>query len=195
LVLAVAALAAGTAFAVARFTAPAPDPGSVIAVKATPSLLVAIRDLARLETTELHIEKVIDLTDTQTRLFGLVRATDALLLVAAVDVTMGIDLAKLSDGDIRMDPTSKLARICLPAPEILSSRLDEPHTYVYSRSTGLLAKRNEALEARARQEAVASVEKSVREGDATARAKAQAEKQLRAIATELGASQVEFTCP
>jgi hypothetical protein len=184
----------GGAFAVARMTAPAPA-GPTIEMRPTPSLLVAVRDLARLETTELHFEKVIDLSETQTRVFGLVDATDALLLVAAVDVTMGVDLGKLGEGDVRAGVDGGPARVCLPAPEIFSSRLDEQHTYVYRRTTGLLAKRNEALEARARAEAIADVEKAVRSGDAAARARAQAERQIRALASQLGAGSVEFACP
>src|SRR5687768_8123922 len=39
-----------------------------VTVKPTPSMLTAVRDLARLETTEVHVEKVIDLTDRQSRL-------------------------------------------------------------------------------------------------------------------------------
>src|SRR5262245_52972291 len=167
------------------FAAPpsAPPPG-VVTVRPSASLLVAIRDLARLETTELHIEKVIDLSDRQSRLFGLVEATDAMLLVAAGDVTIGIDLAKIGDNDVSMDPQSGVASLRLPSPEILSSRLDEKGTYVYTRSTDVLAKRNENLETRARQEALAAIEKAAREADMTARAKQQAERSLRALVTQ-----------
>src|SRR3954451_8813318 len=46
-------------------------------LKATPAILMSVRDLARLETTEMHIEKVVDLTDKQSRFFGLLETTDA----------------------------------------------------------------------------------------------------------------------
>jgi hypothetical protein len=188
-------LAAAGVFAVTRITAPAPVPAPVVVVKPSPSLLVAVRELARMETLDLHFEKVIDLTEKQSRFFGMIETTDALLLVAAVDVTMGVDLTKLSERDVEMGPDGGVARMCLPAPEILSSRLDEAHTYVYRRSTGILAKRNEALESRARQEAIAEVESAVHQGDAATRARAQAERAIRALADRLGANEVEFTCP
>src|SRR5262249_5617783 len=92
---AVAILARLGGLAVARIPAPRP----AIAVAPSPSLLVAARELSRVEALDLHFEKVIDLTETQSRLFGLVDATDAILLVAAVDVTMGVDLGKLRDDD------------------------------------------------------------------------------------------------
>src|SRR5262245_19690928 len=64
-------------------------------VRPTPTILMSVRDLARLETNELHMEKVVDLSDKQSRFFGLFDSTDAILLVAAGDVTIGIDLKKL----------------------------------------------------------------------------------------------------
>jgi hypothetical protein len=198
LALAAVAMVAGTcAFAVARFTTrPEPPPPSITTVVApSPNLLIAMRDLARLESLDLHYEKVIDLKQSQSRLWGMVEASDGLLLVAAVDVTMGVDLAKLRDADVTPPENGGPARVCLPDPEILSSRLDEAHTYVYRRSTDVLAKRDEGLEAQARKAAVTEVERAVREGDAAARARAQAERSIRALASELGVHDVDFTCP
>jgi hypothetical protein len=165
-------------------TGPTPRP--------TSTLVIAVRDLARLETTQLHVERVIDLTDTQSRFFGMVQATDAILLVAAGDVTIGVDLSKLKEGDVSLDPTTKRASFVVPEPEVFSSRLDEERTYVYTRSTSLIAKRNERLEARARQEAVASFERAARDGDTMDRAKRQAERELRSIALGLGATDASF---
>jgi hypothetical protein len=170
-----------------------PPPPSVITVRATPDILIAVRDLARLETAEVHVEKVIDLTDQQSRMFGLIRATDALLLVAVGRATLGVDLSKLGEGDVSMDAASKTAHLRLPPPELLQAGLDEKATYVYTRSTSLLARRNEQLESEARREAVESIKKAALAPDMVARAKAQAEKQLRSLITQLGAERVEIT--
>jgi hypothetical protein len=172
---------------------PKAPPSSVITSRPTPSMLVAVRDLARLETTELHIEKVIDLSDKQSRLFGLIEVTDAILLVAVGRATIGIDLSKLRESDVSMDPTTKVASLRLPKPELLSAALDERATYVYTRTTSVLARRNEALESHARREALAAIEKVAMEGDVEVRAKAQAERQLTSLLTQLGASAVEIT--
>src|SRR6185312_3612346 len=77
------------------------------------TLLLATRDMSRLETTELHVEKVIDLTDTQSRLYGLVEGSDNVLLVAVGDVTLGVDLGKLEDGDVTMDEKTHAAHFRL----------------------------------------------------------------------------------
>jgi hypothetical protein len=111
------------------------------------------------------------------------------------DVSMGIDLAKVKEGDIAMDEKTHVARMKLPAPEVFSSRLDEKATYVYSRSQSFFGKRNEQLESRARQEAQDVIRKQADSEQARTRAKAQAEKVLRELATSLGATSVTFEWP
>ena len=89
-----------------------------------------------------------------------------------------------------MDAKTKVARIALPMPEIFSAHLDEAKTYVYTRSTSVIGRRNEQLETRARQEAVRALESAVMETDVMDRSKRQAEKELRALAMGLGAVDV-----
>ncbi len=170
-----------------------PAPTSVITVRPTAAILVAVRDLARLETGEVHVEKVIDLTDQQKRLFGLIDATDALLLVAVGHGTLGVDLSKVRDDDITMDAAGKVATLRLPPIELLQAGLDEDATYVYTRSTSVLARRNEHLEAQARREAVAAIKRAATTPDMMSRARVQAERQIRALVSRLGAERVEIT--
>jgi len=168
-----------------------PPPDHVITERPTPSLLTAIREVSRLETAEVHVEKVVDLTDRQSAFFGLVEAKDALLLVAVGRAVVGVDLGKMRETDVAFDPKTSVARIDLPEPEVLSASLDEDATYVFARSTDLLAKRNEQLEASARRQAQRAIEAAARTPDVMGRARAQAEKQVSALARALGAKQVE----
>jgi len=160
--------------------------------KPSNTLLLATRDLSRLETTELHVEKVVDLTDTQSRFYGLVEGTDNVLLVAVGDVTLGVDLSKLRDGDVSMDETTHAAHFTLPQPEVFSARLDERATYVYHRETSVFAKRNEQLESKAREEAQDTIKRQADSDESKKRARDQAEKVLRQLATSLGAQSVTF---
>jgi hypothetical protein len=164
-----------------------------VRVHASNTVVRSLRDIARLETTSLHVEKVIDVKDKQDRLHGLVQADDALLFIASGEVVVGVDLAKVRDEDVRFDEATKTAYITLPDPEVFSARFDEMHSYVRSRETDLLAKRNEQLESVARREAIAAFEAAGREPDVTTRAKAQAEKQLRSLAQAWGARTVVIT--
>jgi hypothetical protein len=191
--LVVAGIAAlGTAVYVATWQPPIPL-SSTLSVRPSATLLIAIRDVARLETNELHLEKVIDLSDKQSQFFGLIEATDAILLVATGDVVVGVDLSKIDEGDVSIDPKTKVASLTLPPPQIFSSHLDESKTYVYTRSTSMTARRSDHLETKARQEAVAAIEKAARESDVMIRARGQAEKELRSLAMGLGASSVVVT--
>ena len=164
--------------------------GAYDSLRPGPALLLSIRELARLEVIELHLEKVIDLTQKQSRFFGLIETSDAILLVAAGDVTLGVDLSQVRDQDLSFDPQTRAARLVLPAPEVFSARLDEKQTYTYTRVTGLLARRDEQLEARARQAALDAIVKAAESTDASERAKVQAERTLRVLLSRTGASQV-----
>jgi hypothetical protein len=145
-----------------------------------------LRALSRLETSSLHLEKVVELADHQKHLRGLVEADDKILFVAAGEVVLGVDLSKLADGDVRSE--HGMAYITLPPPEILSTRFDESHSYVHARDTDVLARRNEGLEAAARREAMVAFTKSAQDPRAIESAKAQAEKQLRTLAKAWGAN-------
>jgi hypothetical protein len=169
---------------------PAPEPTSVTVVRPTPAVVTALRDLARLESAQAHVERVIDLRDKQTRFFGLLEAEDAILLVASGDVVAGVDLAKLGEADVSIDMEAKRATIRLPAPEILSARLDSSNTYVHARSTELLARRNERLETEARKEAERTIVEAARKSGLLDRAASNAKRTVESLVRSLGYSEV-----
>lgn len=145
-----------------------------------------LRALSRLETAALHVEKVIDVRDHQKRLGGLVDANDALLFVASGEVLLGIDFAKLTEADVKLDPAKSTVEIVLPTPEVLSTRFDESRSYVHTRSTDVLATRNEALESAARKDAIAAFEAAGKEPRAVALARRSAEAQVVAWGRAVG---------
>jgi hypothetical protein len=159
----------------------------------TSTVIVAIRNLARLETVSFHMERVIDLKNRQSHLFGLLQGDDAILLVAAGDVVAGIDLAKLQDGDVTIEPTTHRAHLTLPAPELLSVRLDNQNTYVHSRKTDMFAFRQVELETRARQEAEASIRDAAVSGGILKRARDSAAHTITVLVQSLGYDDVELT--
>lgn len=162
-------------------------------VHPTPTVLKDLRELSRLETLSLHVEKVVDVKDHQRRLYGLVDAEDSLLFVATGEVVLGVDLGRLKDGDARFDEATRTAYVTLPPVEVLSSRFDEGHSYVHARSTDVLAKRNETLESLARRDALAAFEATAKDPKSIDRARAQAEKQITALARGWGARDVVVT--
>jgi hypothetical protein len=163
------------------------------ALRSTPSVVVAVRDLARLESAEYHIERVIDLRDRQSRLFGLIRTQDAILFVAVGQVTAGVDLTELADGDVTVDREAGSAVIVLPPARVLSTRLDNERSWVYARSTDVLAQRKEDLETRARQEAERTLEQSAVDGGILERARTNAERTIATFVRSLGYTSVSVT--
>ncbi|MEO7330958.1 MAG: DUF4230 domain-containing protein [Minicystis sp.] len=167
-----------------------PASTSVTVVRPSINVILSIRDLARLETNTFHLERVVDLSDQQTRLFGLVEAKDAILLVAVGDVVAGVDLQKLRDADVTADMEKKSVTVKLPAPEIFSTTLDNAKTRVFLRKTDTLAQRHEDLEERARREAAAGMEKAAREGGILDRARGGAEKAVRSLLRSAGFEEI-----
>lgn len=155
------------------------------------AMVAAIRDLARLQTTSFHMERVIDLQQRQRTLFGLVESTDAILLVAAAEVEAGVDLARMQDGDVVVDLEARTAVITLPAPEIFSARLDNERTYVHTRRTDALAARSEQLETRARREAERSLEEAAVAAGILVRARDNARTAVATLVRALGYDRVE----
>lgn len=180
-------LAVGLGTLLGRCSKSTPKPAaSVTVVRGTPSVVTAIRGLSNLEGAQFHIEKVIDLKEKQSRFFGLIHANDAILLVAAGDVTAGVDLSSVRDGDVRIDQKTSTAEITLPPAKILSHRLDNKHTYVQSRETDLLAKRKLDLETRARQEAEKSIVEAAKKSNILPVAQASVQRTVESLVRSLG---------
>jgi hypothetical protein len=116
-------------------------------------VVVAVRDLARLEGAEFQVERVVSASDKQARLWGLLEVEDAILLVASGNIVAGVDLSSLKESDFELDESKHSARVTLPSSTVFSARLDNDRTYIYRRDTDVLAERRESLETRARQEA------------------------------------------
>ena len=157
----------------------------------TPAVITAMRELAVLQTASFHVERVIDLRDRQSHLFGLVHAEDAMLLVAAGDVSAGVDLGQLRDEDVVVDALAHTATIRLPPAQVLSASLDNEATYVHTRRTDALARRQETLETRARQEAERSLRDAALAGGILQRAQEGAERTLRSLLRSLGYERVQ----
>jgi len=188
-------IALGLGALAGRLTAPSPPPppSAVTVVRPTPDVVVAIRDLAELTSAEYHVERVVDLTEKQRVLFGLVEAEDAILLIAAGSVTAGVDLAQVKPEDVQVDPEAGRARIRLPPPKILRSRIDNERTYVHRRDTDLFAKRQEHLETQARREAERTITKAAEQAQILDRARDNARRSVESLVRSLGYSDVEVT--
>lgn len=184
-------------WAALRLRAPSLPPLSTTqtSVRPLPNVLLAVHDLARIESVAYHMERVIDLTEKQSRLFGLLESRDAILLVAVADVNAGIDLAKLAASDIDADTKTGSVHVRLPPPEIFHVAFDTEHTYVHTRQTDLLARRQENLETRARNEAERVLVDAARDAGILARAGENGRRVVEGLLRSLGYQNVTVTLP
>jgi hypothetical protein len=163
----------------------------VVEVQPRPNVIGAVRDLRVMTTAEQQVDRIMDIKSHQSKLFGLVNADDALLLVASGSVSAGIDLGELQESDVHVDWDKRSVRMKLPPAKVLSSRLDNERTYVHSRKTDLLASRSESLEGEARTKAEAEIVQAARDAGILPRASKNAAQTLEALLRGLGFRQVE----
>jgi hypothetical protein len=147
-----------------------------------------VRALARLETIQYSVEKVITAEigqGTFSFLYG-----DRLLFVAHGIVIAGIDMEKLQPGDMRLDNSVLFVR--LPPTEIFIATLDNQKSYVYDRDTGLFTKGTTDLETLARQAAEDEIRKAALEDGILLQAQRNAELYLMRFFNALGYKTVIF---
>ncbi len=115
-----------------------------------PTVVRQIQQLQRLETVSYTMDKIISGEHDNAYLPKFL-AGDRLLLVVHGEVVGGINLAGLQPGDVLLQ--GQKALIHLPPAEILSTRIDNAKTRVYSRDTGLFSSPDPNLESEVREEA------------------------------------------
>jgi hypothetical protein len=147
-----------------------------------------IRALARLETIQYSIEKVIT-AEVGQGTFGFAFG-DRLLFVAHGIVIAGIDMEKLRPEDMRYD--GGVLYVNLPPAEIFIATLDNEKSYVYDRETGLLTKGQTDLETLARQTAEQEILKAALEDGILVQAQRNAEAYLIKFFAALGFNTVIF---
>ncbi len=153
------------------------------------TIINQIRPLARLETIQYTVEKVITAEvgqDGLAPLFG-----DKLLFVGHGYVTAGIDLQDIKAEDFVID--NGQITVHLPQAEIFEATLDNDKSYVYDRVTGLLTHGDVNLETTARQAAEEQIKQAALDDGILQQAQANAETYLQSLLNQLGYSQVVFT--
>ncbi len=152
------------------------------------SIIHEVRSLARLETIQYSVEKVITAQTAQGAfafLFG-----DKLLFVAHGTVIAGIDLEKIGPSDITVQ--NGVVTLRMPPPEIFATSLDNEKSYVYNRQTGALTHGDTNLETTARRAAEQEIQKTALEDGILNQAEANAESYLSRLVRDLGYQDVIF---
>jgi len=144
--------------------------------------ITEIRALARLETIQYTVEKVITAEQGQgtfSFLFG-----DKLLFVAHGFVIAGIDMNKIEPQHMRYE--GNVLYVTLPPAEVFVATLNNEKSYVYDRETGILSQGVVDLETLARQAAEQEILKAAMEDGILTQAQTNAEAFLLKFFAALG---------
>jgi len=155
------------------------------------TIVYQIRTLARLETIQYSMEKVITAETGQ----GVLRSLfgDRLLFIAHGYVVAGVDMKKLFPADMHTE--EGILYVELPPAEIFIATLDNDKSYVYDRETGILTQGDVNLETLARQAAEDEIREAALEDGILKQAQANAEAYLYRLLRSLGFVDVVFIEP
>ena len=112
-----------------------------------PAIVQKIQRLNRLETVVYSMDTVVEGSKSSVVLPDLL-AGDRILLVVHGQSIAGIDLSQLKPEDVRITESSgsRSIHVTLPASQLFVTNLDNQHTRVYARTTGILVPVDQNLE-------------------------------------------------
>jgi hypothetical protein len=153
------------------------------------TIIHEVRSLARLETIQYSVEKVIT-AETRQDIFGPLFG-DKLLFVAHGVVIAGVDLEKLTPEDFQRD--GNVLNLRLPQAEIFIVTLDNDKSYIYDRQTGFLTHGDVQLETLARRAAEDEIRKAALDDGILRLAQQNANYYLSRLLRDLGYDDVVFS--
>jgi Protein of unknown function (DUF4230) len=154
-----------------------------------PTVVRQIQQLQRLETVSYTTDKIISGEHANAYLPNFL-AGDRLLLVVHGEVVGGIDLAGLGAGDVEIQ--GQKVSIHLPPAEVLSTRLDNAKTRVYSRDTGLFSSPDPNLESEVREEAEQELQQAALQDGILRTANENAQSTISGMLKGFGFREVDF---
>jgi Protein of unknown function (DUF4230) len=159
-----------------------------------PAVVHRIQRLNRVETVVYSIDTVVEGSKSSPVLPDLL-AGDRLLLVVHGQSIAGIDLAQLRPEDVRIDDKngSRSIHVTLPASQLFITTLDNQHTRVYARSTGLLVPVDQNLESETRAKAEQQLQQSALADGILDTARKNARATITTLLYSLGFQQVDVT--
>ncbi len=163
----------------------------IVSVTPSPAVIVQrLQALNRWETAQMVSQHLVEVRSESTWLpsflFG-----ERLLLIAQAEVVAGINMRRLSPENVQVQGDRIV--LTLPPPQILSVRLNEVQTRVFTRERGWLVFTPDSdLERRARLQAIQEARQAALRSDLLPFAMRRAEENLTAFLRALGFQEVEI---
>jgi hypothetical protein len=165
---------------------------STIFDTSVPVVVEKIQRLSRLETVVYSLDTVVE-GDLSSPLLPDALAGDRILLVVHGESIGGIDLAQLKPEDVRIDAGSHGIHVTLPPSQLFVTTLDNQHTRVYARTTGLLVPVDQNLESDTRAKAQDQLQKAALSDGILDAARKNARATVTTLLYSLGFQKVDVT--
>jgi hypothetical protein len=162
-----------------------------------PAVVQRIQRLNRLETVVYSIDTVDTVVEgsKSSPVLPDLLAGDRLLLVVHGQSIGGIDLGQLKPEDVRIENKDggQSIHVILPASQLFVTTLDNQHTRVYARSTGLLVPVDQNLESDTRAKAEQQLQQAALADGILDTARKNARATVTTLLYSLGFHQVDVT--
>jgi hypothetical protein len=158
-----------------------------------PVVVEKIQQLARLETVVYSLDTVVEGNKSSVVLPDLL-AGDRLLLIVHGQTIAGVDLSKMKPDDVQIveSASGRAIHVVLPPSQVFTTAIDNQHTRVYARSTGLLVPADPNLETETRARAEQDLQKAALEDGILDAASKNARATVGALLNGLGFTQVDI---
>jgi len=126
-----------------------------------PTVVEKIQRLNRLETVVYSLDTVVE-GNKSSAVFPDLLAGDRMLMIVHGQTVAGVDMSQMKPDDVQISDTSagRSIHVVLPPSKVFATNLDNQHTRVYARSTGLLVPADMNLETETRSKAEQELQKA-----------------------------------
>ena len=157
-----------------------------------PAVVEKIQRLSRLESVVYSLDTVVE-GNKSSAVFPDLLAGDRLLMIVHGQTIAGIDMTQMKQDDVQIieNGSGRTIRVVLPPSKVFVTTIDNQHTRVYARSTGLLVPVDMNLESETRGKAEQTLQKAALEDGILDAASKNARSTVTAMLEGLGFDKVE----
>jgi hypothetical protein len=157
-----------------------------------PVVVDKIQRLSRMETVVYSLDTIVE-GERSNPLLPDALAGDKILLVVHGESIAGIDFTLLKPEDVKIDAGSHTIHVTLPASQVFVTTLDNQHTRVYARTTGLLVPVDQNLESDTRAKAQEQLQQAALSDGILDAARKNARATVTSLLYSLGFEHVDVT--
>ncbi|HZL29196.1 MAG TPA: DUF4230 domain-containing protein [Acidobacteriaceae bacterium] len=166
--------------------------GRSTSIVSAPGVVEKIQRLNRLETVVYSLDTVVEGNKSSAVLPDLL-AGDRMLMIVRGQTIAGVDMSQMKPDDVQIteNGNERTVRIVLPPSQVFVTTIDNRHTRVYARTTGLLVPVDINLESETRAKAQVELQKAALEDGILDAASRNARSTVTAMLEGLGFQKVE----